>query len=56
MMVYPEKVERNRRMVRMREQGLTLQAIGRIEGVSHQMVSKVLERERSRNSKPHAVG
>ena len=47
-MAYPEKVERNRRIVRMREAKMTLVQIGRVEGISHQMVSKVLVREARR--------
>lgn len=55
-MAMPPKVERNARMLRMHEQGMTQEAIGAVEGISRQMVGKVLRRERMRNSKQHVVG
>ena len=54
-MAMPRKVERNARMVKLYERGLTQAEIGLVEGVSRQMVGKVLRREGMRNSKRQVV-
>ena len=41
----PRKVERNEHMVRLREDGLTLAAIGRIFGVTRARVHQITTRD-----------